>query len=313
MTGSGNTGMDGDRDGEGRDGIHDDGHGHDAGREDIGGDNAGPVTDEQAGYAPDAADDDAAGIDWREGPDLPPARPATEFGAAADEPEQLSLGDDDVRLPWLEAGDDDGAEAGTGAGQLLGMVVLGLLALGLIVGAIWWATRRQADNTLVADGSVITAPDQPYKERPKDPGGKTFAGTGDTSFAVSEGQTRTTRLDSADAKPGFASVPKPSDAPAAGAAGAAGGAAAAGAAQPAAAGGVGVQVGAFSSKATAEAGWSKLQQQHSALSGLSHRVVEGKADIGTVYRLQAVAADAGAARSLCAQLRSAGAACQVKN
>ena len=310
MTGSGNTGMDGDRDGEGRDGIHGEGHGHDAGPEDVGGDNVVPGTDEPAGHTPDAPDDDAAGIEWREGPELPPARPSSDFGAAADEPEQLSLGDDDVRLPWLEAGDDDEAETGTGAGQLLGMVVLGLLALGLIVGAIWWATRRQADDTLVADGSVITAPDQPYKERPKDPGGKTFAGTGDTSFAVSEGQTRTTRLDTADAKPGFASVPKPSDKPAAGAAG---GAAAAGAAQPAAAGGVGVQVGAFSSKATAEAGWSKLQQQYSVLSGHSHRVVEGKADIGTVYRLQALAADAGAARTLCGQLRSAGLACQVKN
>ncbi len=54
-------------------------------------------------------------------------------------------------------------------------------------------------------------------------------------------------------------------------------------------------------------------QQHSALSGHAHRVIEGKADIGTVYRLQAVATDAGAARSLCAGLRAAGLACQVKD
>ena len=42
-------------------------------------------------------------------------------------------------------------------------------------------------------------------------------------------------------------------------------------------------------------------------------MIEGKADIGTVYRLQAIAADAAAARTLCGQLRSAGLACQVKD
>jgi hypothetical protein len=42
-------------------------------------------------------------------------------------------------------------------------------------------------------------------------------------------------------------------------------------------------------------------------------VVEGQADIGTVYRLQAITADAGAAHALCSQLKAAGLACQVKN
>jgi hypothetical protein len=76
---------------------------------------------------------------------------------------------------------------------------------------------------------------------------------------------------------------------------------------------VGVQVGAYSSKAAAEAGWDKLVgQAGGALSGLSHRVVEGSADIGKVYRLQAVAGDAGAANALCAKLKGAGISCQVK-
>ena len=87
---------------------------------------------------------------------------------------------------------------------------------------------------------------------------------------------------------------------------------AAGAQAPAATG-VGVQVGAYSSKAAAEAGWSKLAQQHSALSGVRYRIVEGKAYIGTVFRLQAVAADGAGARALCGRLKSAGVACQVKN
>jgi hypothetical protein len=45
---------------------------------------------------------------------------------------------------------------------------------------------------------------------------------------------------------------------------------------------------------------------------VKHRVVQGSADIGTVYRLQAVAPDAAAANALCSQLKAAGIACQVK-
>ena len=71
--------------------------------------------------------------------------------------------------------------------------------------------------------------------------------------------------------------------------------------------------GAFSTREAAEAGWSKLAGKHSALSGVSHRVVEGQADIGKVYRLQAVSGDAGAARALCGKLKAAGVNCQVKN
>ena len=80
-----------------------------------------------------------------------------------------------------------------------------------------------------------------------------------------------------------------------------------------ASGGVGVQVGAFSSKATAEAGWTKLVgQAGAALSGVPHRVVAGNADIGTVYRLQAVAPDAASAQALCGKLKASGISCQVK-
>jgi hypothetical protein len=74
-----------------------------------------------------------------------------------------------------------------------------------------------------------------------------------------------------------------------------------------------VQVGAFSNKATAEAGWSELASQAGGLlSGVSHRVIEGKADNGTIFRLQAVAGDAGAASALCGKLKARGIACQVK-
>ena len=225
------------------------------------------------------------------------------------ETDQLELAEAEDRLPWLESADDDyEEEEDSGTGRLIGLMLIGLVVLGAIVGGIWWATHRNPDPALVADGSTIEAPAGPYKEAPKDPGGKTFDGTGDSSFAVSEGQTRPAQLGGETAAP----QPTPSATVAAAAPAPKPGAAAS-AAPSAPAGGVGVQVGAFSSKAAAEAGWAKLvNQANGALSGVSHRVIEGSADIGKVYRLQAVAGDTAGANALCGRLKGAGIACQVK-
>ena len=231
--------------------------------------------------------------------------------------DQLAFEDPAEKLPWLDTDDDDQAEA-TDGGRVLGLVVLGLIALATIVGGIWWSTHRNPDATLVADGGTIAAPSQAYKEAPKDPGGKTFDGTGNTAFAVSEGQTRPAKLGEGSApvapppgaatvKPGFESV-KPAAASASPAASAASHAAA----NAGTASGPVVQVGAYSTHASAEAAWSRLSQQYSALSGQRHQTVEGKADIGTVFRLQALPGDAAAAQALCGKLKAAGLACQVK-
>jgi hypothetical protein len=232
-----------------------------------------------------------------------------------DRPDQLDLGDEDASLPWLE-GDDDFEEEEGGSSFLM-LAVMALGALALIIGGIWWFTRESGDGELVADGSLIEAPEAAYKEKPKDPGGKTFEGTGDTSYAVSEGEMRPVQLgDSAEApRPGFEAVgasptPAAASAPAPAAKAPTAPAASTPAAPPA---GPGVQVGAYSSRAAAEAGWSRLTGVHSALSGMKYRVVEGRADIGTVYRLQALPGDAAAARSLCATLKAAGQDCAVKN
>jgi hypothetical protein len=224
------------------------------------------------------------------------------------ETERLALEDEEERLPWLESGaDEDYADYEGGDNtRMLGFFVMGLIALGVLVGAIWWASHRGPDPALIADGSTVAAPAGPYKEAPKDPGGKTFAGTGDSSFAVSEGQTRPGQIaGAAPAAPGpAASAP---------AAAATQPVAKAAPAPAAASSGVGVQVGAFSSKATAEAGWTKLvAQAGGALSGVSHRVIEGTADNGTIFRLQAVAGNAAAAASLCTSLKAKGISCQVK-
>lgn len=252
----------------------------------------------------DEADDEAAD-------DIVEAR--TGFSPGQADNDRLELGDDD-RLPWLESADDIGDE-GVDSGRIVGFVLLALVALVMIVGAVWIASNRSAGPG-PADGSTLRAEAEPYKVPPEEPGGKTFAGTGDTSFAVSEGETRSARIAGADpapaaaaptasasaaARPGFTQATTATPAPKSAAATPA----------PAAAG-VGVQIGAYSSAADAEKGWTLLAGRNSVLSGLKHRVVEGRADIGTVFRLQAITADAAAANALCGKLKAAGQGCQVK-
>lgn len=240
------------------------------------------------------------GDNWFDQPDDPAER-------------ELAFEAADERLPWLES-DDEGEEPPPfDTGRLVGLGLILLVTLVVLVGAIWFVTHRSSGSGPAPDGSVIAAPDTPYKVRPSDPGGKTFAGTGDTSYAVGEGQEVEGRLATAapaateavvPPMPGPAAsspAPKPAETPAA--------------KEPASQGlptGTAVQVGAYSTRADAEAGWQKLTGQTDALSGVSHRVIAGRADIGTVYRLQAVGGSKAGAQALCERLRGAGIACQVK-
>ena len=226
------------------------------------------------------------------------------------ETEQLELNEPNERLPWLETADDDDGDDGEGydTGRLLIVAVAAIALLAAAVGGIWWFTHSGTDPELVADGSTVPAPPEPYKTAPVNPGGKTFDGTGDLSFAASEGQSRTPVIAGAGEGGANGTVPVPAAASASTPSPAASPSSA-----PATSGGVGVQVGAFSSQAGAEAGWTKLvAQANGALSGVSHRVIAGTADNGTVYRLQAVQADRAAASSLCGRLKAAGISCQVK-
>lgn len=228
----------------------------------------------------------------------------------------LDLGEEE-RLPWLESADDlDAADHGGGNRHLVGLVAGALLVLAVLVGGIYWLTHR-GSPAKPADGSLIEASKDPYKVAPSDPGGKKFAGTGDASFKVSQGERANASLaGSAGTTPPPAprDTATPTPAPSAAPAKDAGHAPAAAPTTPAAApgGAVAVQVGAYSSNALAEAAWSRLTAGHDLLKGLGHRVVEGKGDIGTVYRLQALAAGSGAANSLCSHLEADGVKCQVK-
>jgi hypothetical protein len=266
----------------------------------------GPQDGHEKGLGAGPGDEQAGPRDWAGRPlseNVTAAASAAEHAATTpfDAPlpaDRLALGDEE-RLPWLESADDvelDEPEAGSG--RLIGFAVLAVLLLAALVGGIYWATHRNAAPA-EANGSLIEANKEPYKIAPKDPGGKTFQGTGDASFKVSEGEKPAANL---------AGSAAPAAKPAAAAP-----AAAAGAAVPAAStSGVGVQIGAFSTNAGAEAAWSKLVAGHAPLSGLSHRVIEGKADMATVFRLQAVAGDMASANALCGKLQAGGLKCQVK-
>ena len=229
--------------------------------------------------------------------------PDEEFHAFAEEalddadaavPQPALALDEDERLPWLESADDEDDFQPAGTGRLLRLAILGLVGVIAVLGGVWFFTRDAGPSADLADGSVIHSPG-PYKEAPKDKGGTTFAGTGDSAFVVSEGKTMPARLDQS----GTAPVPVP----------AASSGAPAEAADP---GAVGVQVGAYKSLADAESGWARISGSTTALKGVKHRVVEGTADIGTVFRLQALAPSVEAAGTLCTTLKSGGIACQVK-
>lgn len=239
----------------------------------------------------------------------------------------------DDRLPWLEAVDEDEREEGPGAAKLIAFVVIGLVALGLIVGGLFWMTNRGGSATEVvpAGGELIAAPAEDYKVKPEQPGGMNVAGKGDTALAASQGAVPQGKIDmnampeapvAARPQPGVAqsnalagkappsprptqvaiAQPKAPPTPAATPTPAA--------APPAASGGSGqtVQLGAFNSNAQAMAAWKALSTRFSYLAPLNQSVQTAEVGGKTYYRLRASGADA---RSICNRLRIAGETCLV--
>jgi hypothetical protein len=239
------------------------------------------------------------------------ARPEEEaqMSDARDE-DAIDLTDED-RLPWLEAVEEDDDESGPSLAKLVAAIVIGLIAIGVIVGGLFWVGNRDRTG---AGGELIAAPEGEYKIVPPEKGGMNVAGEGDTAYAASEGAQPKGNLN-VDAvpetpvtsaprppRPAPATPPRPRPAPAPVAP------RPAPPARPAAASGPVVQLGAFSSQAGANAAWTALSARFRYLAPLSHNVVPAQVGGRTLYRLRASGAGAG---DVCRRLRAAGEACSV--
>lgn len=230
--------------------------------------------------------------------------------------------DDDDRLPWLEAVEEDDERDGPGAAKLVAFVVIGLVAIGLIVGGLFWL-GNQATETTGGEPELIAAPEGDYKVKPADPGGMQVAREGDTAAAASAGADPKGDLDlnavpeapvaraprqqpvqqtaqqtaTPPAAPKQAPAPAPkAEAPAAPATPAAGGAT--------------IQLGAFSSQAAANNAWKAMSARFKYLAPLTQSVTTTTSGGRTLYRLRASGPDAA---SLCSRLRVAGESCVVIN
>lgn len=192
--------------------------------------------------------------------------------------------DDEDRLPWLEAVEEEAPEsAGPSIGKTIGLVVLGLVVLGAGVGGYsWWSERGATEG----HGELIAAPAEPYKIKPEEPGGMAVEGEGDTAFAASEGAEPQGRIDTG----AVSEEPVTRNAPRA--------------ATPTAEGSI--QLGAFSSEASANAAWKALSGRFAYLEPLEHSVIPVTSGEKTLYRLRASGPKAG---GICGRLRVAGETC----
>jgi SPOR domain len=222
---------------------------------------------------------------------------------------ELSLQDED-RLPWLEAVETDEEESGVTGSKLVMLVLAGLLALGVLVGGIWWL-RGQQEAGPSGDGALITAQEGDYKVKPEEPGGMKVEGQGDASFAASEGAEANGKVDMAArpeapvavVKQNQVAAAKPA-APAAKQAVTAPLAAAPAAPLAAAApsGGGLVQFGAYGSQATADEAWTTLTRKNPNVAKLSKSILPAAVGGKTYYRLRADAGSPAEAAALCAKV-----------
>ena len=223
--------------------------------------------------------------------------------------------DNDDRLPWLEAVEEEGGEGGPSALKLIVAVLIGLAAIGGIVGGIFWMGNRDGAETGAPE--LIKAPDGPYKVKPDSPGGMTVEGQGETAFDAAQGGSPNASIDTdavaeapvtaqprgqsaapAAKEPPLLHAPPPTNVPAA--------KPETPAAPAAAAGGATIQLGAFPSGAAAEKAWKALSGRFAYLAPLSHSVVVAQVNGKTYYRLRA--SGPGAA-GICGRLKVAGEQC----
>jgi len=163
-----------------------------------------------------------------------------------------------------------------------------------------WAqeARVRIENfNLAGGGQAAAAPAEAAGSSPVAPG---VSGVGPAAAAPAAASAAAPAPKPAAAKPAAVQpAPKPAPKPAAKPS-----------AAPAAAGNHLVQLGAFSTRARAEADWRQLQSKYAAdLKGLKPRYVAGHSAGKPVVRLQVGVATAQRATTLCASLKKHGQAC----
>lgn len=205
--------------------------------------------------------------------------------------------DDGDRLPWLEAVDEEGGSDGPSALKLIAAVVIGLVAIGLVVGGLFWLGNRDGGGE--GETELIEAPDGPYRVAPEDRGGMQAEGEGGTAHAASEGQEPQGQPQGQQPQPKAAPA-QPQQPPAQ---------PQRPAAQPVpqpAASGPAIQLGAFSSQASANSAWTALSARFRYLAPLSHSVTPAQVGGRTLYRLRATGPNAA---DVCRRLEVAGESC----
>lgn len=228
---------------------------------------------------------------------------------------------DSDRLPWLEtaADEDDGA----GLSRVVGLVLVGLVALAVVLGGIYWLKHRAPAP---GNGDLIAAQEGNYKVKPDDPGGMKVAGEGDAAVAASggspggNGSIAVSSLPEAPitgtkAAPGAKGGPGSSVATA-NVAGPGGKLVAPPPGRPVTVAGGGgggalVQLGSFPTEAGANTAWAQASKRFGYLAGLGKSIEKAEVNGRTFYRLKVNAGSAGAAQDLCGKLKIAGEACIV--
>ena len=218
---------------------------------------------------------------------------------------EMTLKDED-RLPWLEAVENDDDDDSVSHGKLIGFLLVGLAALGLVVGGVWWL-RSQSPGA-EGDGTLIAAQQGEYKVKPDAPGGMKVEGQGDSTFAASQGAEANGKVDVtaqpeapvATQKPPATVAAKPvvvakpvvtTPMPPSG-----------GKLTTPGIPGTLIQLGAYNSEATANVAWNAITRKTPALGKLPKSIVAASVGGKTFYRLRANAGSAANAAALCGQV-----------
>jgi hypothetical protein len=215
---------------------------------------------------------------------------------------------DEDRLPWLEAVEEE--ERGPSPGKLIAAVLVGLVAIGIIVGGLFWLGNRASGG----GGEELIASPGDYKMPAPEPGGMKVDNEGTSQVKAAEGTEQTASVNP-NARPEApvnqpaqpapqppAAAPKQSQAqpqaqrpapqqPAP---------------QQARLTGPTIQVGAYPSAEAANSEWARLSQRYPYLRSLQHGVMVHQRGGQTFYRLRAAG---GEAPAVCRRLRAAGQPC----